>query len=133
MAAEFDITKYLTPGENKIAMQIMRWCDGTYLEDQDYWRLSGISRETYLYMRPSAHVEDIFVQPRLDEELKDGILDIDVSSENTDGHTITFTLFDSEGNTVTTNENKVRGGKLSESMKIVSPLHWTAETPHSVG
>lgn len=71
-----------------------------------------------------------FVQPRLDEELKDGILDIDVSSENTDGHTITFTLFDSEGNTVTTNENKVRGGKLSESMKIVSPLHWTAETPH---
>lgn len=55
MAAEFDITKYLTPGENKIAMQIMRWCDGTYLEDQDYWRLSGISRETYLYMRPSAH------------------------------------------------------------------------------
>ena len=62
VAAEFDVTKYLKPGqENLIALQVMRWCDGSYLEDQDFWRLCGLARETYLYSRPKAHIEDLFV------------------------------------------------------------------------
>ncbi|WP_455585007.1 glycoside hydrolase family 2 TIM barrel-domain containing protein [Bacteroides sp.] len=130
MAAEFNITKYLKTGENKIAMQVMRWCDGTYLEDQDYWRLSGIARETYLYARPTAHINDIFVHPQLDEELKNGTIDIEVSSENCDGYTMDFTLLNPKGNRVSSTENKVRNGKLFESLRIVSPLHWTAETPN---
>ncbi len=60
VAAEFDITKYITPGkENLIAMQVMRWCDGSWNEDQDFWRLCGIARECYLYARPQAHIDDV--------------------------------------------------------------------------
>ncbi len=61
IAAEFNITKYLKKGENLIAMQVMRWCDGSYLEDQDFWRFTGISREVYLYARPKVHVKNIEV------------------------------------------------------------------------
>ena len=64
VAAEFDITKFITPGkENLIAMQVMRWCDGSWNEDQDFWRLCGIARECYLYARPQAHIEDVFITP----------------------------------------------------------------------
>ena len=59
VAAVFNITKYLKPGQNLIAMQIMRWCDGSYLEDQDFWRFTGIAREVYLYARPKAYIEDL--------------------------------------------------------------------------
>ena len=61
IAAEFNITKYLKKGQNLIAMQVMRWCDGSWLEDQDFWRFTGIAREVYLYARPKAHIEDITV------------------------------------------------------------------------
>ena len=59
VAAEFNITKYLKKGQNLIAMQVMRWCDGSYLEDQDFWRFTGIAREVYLYARPKAHISDL--------------------------------------------------------------------------
>jgi len=59
VAAEFNITKFVKKGQNLIAMQVMRWCDGSYLEDQDFWRFTGIAREVYLYARPKAHIEDI--------------------------------------------------------------------------
>ena len=59
VAAEFNITKYLKSGQNLIAMQVMRWCDGSYMEDQDFWRFTGIAREVYLYARPKAYVEDL--------------------------------------------------------------------------
>lgn len=55
VAAEFNISKYLKPGKNLIAMQVMRWCDGSYFEDQDFWRFTGIAREVYLYSRPKRH------------------------------------------------------------------------------
>ena len=61
VAAEFNITKYLKAGKNLIAMQIMRWCDGSYLEDQDFWRFTGIAREVYLYATPKTHIQDITI------------------------------------------------------------------------
>ena len=61
VAAEFNITKYLKPGKNLIAMQVMRWCDGSYLEDQDFWRFTGIAREVYLYATPKTHLQDITI------------------------------------------------------------------------
>ncbi len=76
MAAEFNITKYIKPGKNLIAMQIYRWCDGSYLEDQDFWRLSGIGRDVYLYARNPLHIEDLFVIPDLDAAYQNGSLDV---------------------------------------------------------
>ena len=79
LEAEFDLTKYLKPGkENLIAFQIFRWCDGSYLEDQDFFRLSGIARECYLYARNKKHIKDIRVTPDLDAQYTDGSLAIDL-------------------------------------------------------
>ncbi len=77
MAAEFNITKYLKKGQNLIAMQVMRWCDGSYLEDQDFWRFTGIAREVYLYARPKAHIQDITVQQDWLVDSKRGVLKVD--------------------------------------------------------
>ena len=76
VAAEFNITKYLKPGKNLIAMQIMRWCDGSYLEDQDFWRFTGIAREVYLYATPKVHVQDITIGQ--DYQQGNGQLSVDV-------------------------------------------------------
>ena len=79
LEAEFDLTKYLKPGkENLIAFQIFRWCDGSYLEDQDFFRLSGIARECYLYARNKKQIKDIRVTPDLDAQYTDGLLAIDL-------------------------------------------------------
>ncbi|MCR4603237.1 MAG: DUF4981 domain-containing protein [Prevotella sp.] len=80
VAAEFNITKYLKKGQNLIAMQVMRWCDGSYLEDQDFWRFTGIAREVYLYARPKAHIQDIVITQDLDVASKRGILKVDATT-----------------------------------------------------
>ncbi|MCR5159131.1 MAG: DUF4981 domain-containing protein [Prevotella sp.] len=77
VAAEFNITKYLKKGQNLIAMQVMRWCDGSWLEDQDFWRFTGIAREVYLYARPKAHIEDITISQDWIVDAKRGVLKVD--------------------------------------------------------
>ena len=109
VAAEFNITKYLKKGKNLIAMQVMRWCDGSYLEDQDFWRFTGIAREVYLYARPKQHIEDIFItQDYLNGK---GILDVNVKAPK--GTTVETSLQDNDGNVV--------------SLESVKP--WSAEIP----
>ena len=81
VAAEFNITKYLKPGKNLIAMQVMRWCDGSYIEDQDFWRFTGIAREVYLYATPKAHVEDLTMTQDWAVDSKRGILKFDVKTK----------------------------------------------------
>ena len=109
IAAEFDVTKYLKKGENLIAMQVMRWCDGSYLEDQDFWRFTGIAREVYLYARPKLHIEDIFVhQDYLDGR---GVLQVEVKAPK--GTTTEQQLTDDKGQDV--------------DLAQVKP--WSAETP----
>ena len=110
VAAEFNITKYLKKGKNLIAMQVMRWCDGSYLEDQDFWRFTGIAREVYLYARPKAHIEDLTVtQDYVDGK---GVLKIDAKAPK--GTTIEQRLEDKNGNEV--------------SLENVKP--WSAEIPN---
>ena len=93
MAAEFDITPYLVPGkENLVAMQVMRWCDGSYLEDQDFWRFTGIAREVYMYARPQVRVDDLFILPDLDKNYKNGTLKISATAENAAGKSLRYTL-----------------------------------------
>ena len=117
VAAEFNITKYLKPGRNLIAMQVMRWCDGSYLEDQDFWRFTGIAREVYLYATPKVHIQDITIgQDYADGK---GLLDVDVKVAGGKAD-VEATLYDAEGNKVTEG--------LKATVENVKP--WTAETPY---
>ncbi len=132
VAAEFDLTKYLKPGqENLIAMQVMRWCDGSYLEDQDFWRLTGIAREVYLYARPQARIEDLFITPDLVNDYQDGRLDVRLTTVSAKGKTVVLTLKDAEGNEV--QSQRVTAGRDGETQvvfEVENPLKWTAETPN---
>ena len=116
VAAEFNITKYLKPGRNLIAMQVMRWCDGSYLEDQDFWRFTGIAREVYLYATPKVHIQDITIgQDYADGK---GLLNVDVKVAGK--AQLEARLFDADGKQVTEG--------LTATVENVKP--WTAETPY---
>ncbi len=125
LEAEFDLTRYLRPGqENLIAFQVFRWCDGTYLEDQDFFRYSGVGRDCYLYAREKRRIEDIRVTPDLDAEYKDGTLTVDVKLK---GSAIaTLKLKDAQGKEVTS--ATTRGETVT--MHVSNPHKWTAETPY---
>ena len=135
VACEFDITKYITPGkENLIAMQVMRWCDGSWNEDQDFWRLCGITRECYLYARPQAHIEDVFITPDLVHEYKDGALNGRIDLVNGKGKTVKMRMTDAEGKEVFNgsivaldNGPVTFGYQVAELQNIQK---WTAETPY---
>ena len=125
LEAEFDLTRYLKLGqENLIAFQVFRWCDGTYLEDQDFFRYSGVGRDCYLYAREKRRIEDIRVTPDLDAEYKDGTLTVDVQLK---GNAIaTLKLKDAQGKEVAA--ATTRGETVT--MQVSNPHKWTAETPY---
>ena len=133
LGAEFDLTKYLIPGrENKIAFQVFRWSDGSWLEDQDFWRLSGVARDVYLYARPKTHLGDIRVVTDLDEAYQDAVLKVDAEVANATGATrVGFTLTDPSGKTVFSEEGlKPVKGAVKLEMAVANPLKWSAETPN---
>ncbi|NLF40784.1 DUF4981 domain-containing protein, partial [bacterium] len=82
LSAEFNITGFLREGDNALAVQVMRYCDGTYLEDQDYWQMSGIQRDVYLYAKPKAHIRDFVVRTRFDAAYADAELEVNVFLSN---------------------------------------------------
>ena len=127
LEAEFDLTKYLRPGKNVIAFQVFRWCDGTYLEDQDFFRYSGVGRDCYLYTRTTNHIEDIRITPDLDAQYKDGTLQIAVQMKGKG--TVDLKLLDKAGKEVTTAQVK-GSGKQTATMNVSNPEKWTAETPN---
>lgn len=130
MAAEFDITRYLQPGKNLIAMQIYRWCDGSYLEDQDFWRLSGIGRDVYLYARNPLHMEDMFIVPDLDAQYKDGTLNITAKTTR-GGGAVDFVLEDQNGHVVEKATVKPDAkGNIRTVLKVADPAKWSAEEPN---
>ena len=127
LEAEFDVTRYVKPGENVFAMQIFRWCDGSYLEDQDFFRHSGISRDCYLYARETGGIRDIRITPDLDASYKDGSLSITVTTAgNCD---VSLSLSDADGNEVAGTEVSGKG-HISADMSVAAPYKWTAETPY---
>lgn len=127
LAAEFDLTPFLHPGrENLIAFQVFRWCDGSYLEDQDYFRYHGVARDCYLYTRDKNRIEDIRVLPNLDNKYEDGSLNVSMSVKGC--ISVRLELFDPKGKKI--NETLLKGKKtLSASFDVDSPEKWTAETP----
>lgn len=128
LAQEFDITKYVKPGaENTIAMMVRRWCDGTYLEDQDFFRFSGIARESYLYLREKNRVEDIRVNATLDDNYKNGILNVEAMLKGSG--TLKIELLDGDKVVAQTTVPNAKG-KVTKSFDIADPRKWTAETPN---
>ena len=83
VAAEFDITRLLKPGRNLISFQVFRWCDGSYSEDQDFWRFSGVARECYLYARQHDAITDVRISSTLAHDYRDGVLDVAVTMQGT--------------------------------------------------
>lgn len=131
LAAEFDLTPYLKFGEdNLIAMRVMRWCDGSYLEDQDFWRFTGIAREVFMYSRPQSRVEDVSIWADLTDSYKNGALDILLTTSQADGMNVEMTLLSPEGKIVDSATKNVSGGKVEASFKVRNPLKWSAETPN---
>jgi beta-galactosidase len=140
--AEFNITRFLRPGENTLAVEIYRWSDGAYLEGQDYWKISGIERDVYLYSTPPVMIRDFFVLGDLDEKYRDGNLEVTVEvksyRENKSGpFRIKLELFDKNREAVLTDSLKksfeIEGrAKTNLTFKqfIPNPAKWTAETPN---
>lgn len=123
VAAEFNISKYLKPGKNLIAMQVMRWCDGSYFEDQDFWRFTGIAREVYLYARPKLHAADIRLNAALENNYQDGVLNYKVSLKG--GKTdVAITLCDKDGKQI------AQATGVQGVIKVPKVNAWTAETPY---
>ena len=127
LEAEFNLTKYLKPGKNLIAFQVFRWCDGTYLEDQDFFRYSGVGRNCYLYSRNKKYIQDTRVTPDLDSNYTNGTLNVALNLNGSG--TVELNLTDPAGKSVATAQVNGNGQK-SVVMDVSNPEKWTAETPN---
>jgi beta-galactosidase/beta-glucuronidase len=142
MPAEFNVTALVRPGRNLLAARVLKWCDGSYLEDQDFWRLSGIFRDVYLLALPSVHLRDAFVRTQFDREYRDATLAVDLAIRNLGakpaaGVRAEARLLDAAGRAVL--NASVAGGVrippdgerlLGFRAVVRSPLKWSAEEPN---
>lgn len=127
--SEWNITEYLHKGDNLIAMKIHRWCDGSYLEDQDFWRMSGIARDCYIYARDKRRIVDVVLTPDLDKEYRNGSLDVAVSV--TRGvERISLSLADAAGQRIAGGDFKPEHGIVKTSFAVENPKKWSAEEPN---
>ena len=125
LEAEFNLTPYLKPGQkNLIAFQVFRWCDGTYLEDQDFFRYSGVGRDCYLYARDKKRIEDIRVTPDLDANYQNGSLNVNLNLKGSGK--VNLILKDASGKEVATTQ----ATKGTATLEVENPHKWTAETPY---
>ena len=125
LEAEFNLTPYLKPGQkNLIAFQVFRWCDGTYLEDQDFFRYSGVGRDCYLYARDKKRIEDIRVTPDLDANYQNGSLNVTLNLKGSGK--VNLILEDASGKEVATTQ----ATKGTATLEVENPHKWTAETPY---
>lgn len=128
--AEFDITPYLQEGENKLAVEVYQRSTGSWLEDQDFWRFSGIFRDVYLYTVPEIHTSDLHMRPELDASFTKGTLSIDLKLQGEEPSKITAELVDAKGIPVQTASAKYIDGKWLISMPVEHPTFWSAENPY---
>ncbi|MDM5329108.1 glycoside hydrolase family 2 TIM barrel-domain containing protein [Neobacillus sp. CF12] len=128
--ADFDLTPYLVDGENKLAVEVYQRSTGGWLEDQDFWRFSGIFRDVYLYTVPEIHVADLHVRPELDSTFTRGTLSVDLKIQGSAASKITAELVDRKGGHVQTAEAEKVDGKWSLTMPVEQPALWSAENPY---
>ncbi|WP_418992406.1 glycoside hydrolase family 2 TIM barrel-domain containing protein [Alistipes sp.] len=130
LEAEFDLTPYLRPGRNLVAFQVFRWSDGTYLEDQDFWRLSGVGRDVWLQARDRKRLEDLHLTPGLDGDYRDGWLEI-AGSVTRGVRSLDLTLRDANGRTVAEKSLRPDGkGRVAGRIDVADPAKWSAEEPN---
>ena len=140
LPAEFNITRYLQPGENVLAVRVYRWSDGSYMEDQDFWRLAGIYRSVYLWSAPAVHVRDFTVVTDLDEKYENAILRVSAELVNYNDQTfedcdLELALLDADGNEVVRQTDPFSMTPHAEktlelAQPVMNPLKWTDETPN---
>jgi beta-galactosidase/beta-glucuronidase len=142
LPAEFDITPYVQVGENTMTAMVIRWSDGSYLEDQDHWWMAGIYRDVYVYAIPRVHVQDVFARAGLDDDYRDGLLDVRARIGTYGGadawdHTLEMQLYDAGGSAVLS--EPVCGQveialqqitKVDLQAPVAAPSKWSAETPY---
>ncbi len=132
---EFNITKYLKSGKNSLAVEIFRWCDGSYLEDQDFWRMSGITRDVYLIARDEQQIQDFRVTSGLDETYTNGVFSLNIDILNlgeTAGATIVEAVLSDNGSAVETFSKALTAGKTNVVFDAAIPnvKQWSAEIPN---
>jgi len=139
--AEFDLTRYVHAGSNTLAVEVYRWSDGSYLEDQDFWRLSGIFRDVFLYSTPELYVRDFQVKTELDSEYKDALLTVSVDLENYSGQAslggkVGLSIKDATGRDVIPEQAEQVDALPGKSVKVEfeesvkAPVLWSAENPY---
>ncbi|MES3153961.1 glycoside hydrolase family 2 TIM barrel-domain containing protein [Sphingomonas faeni] len=132
LPSEFDVTRYVKPGGNTVAIQVFRWSDGSYLEDQDFWRVSGIERSVYLIAAPSMRLRDVFVRAALDASYRDGLLTVDFAVTPGVSATARLLLYDGD-RLVAERSASVAAGGAERSVTLAATVAgvrpWTAETP----
>ncbi len=140
--AEFDITTYVKPGKNLLAVEVIRWSDGSYLEDQDFWRMSGIFRDVYLMATPKVHIRDYYFRTDLDDNYKDATARLNISltnfgEENYQPHTVAVFMLDAAGDTVLTDQlqtdDSIPVGQemvMEVTYDVPNPKKWSAEQPN---
>lgn len=141
--AEFDITKFIKEGKNNLACELYRFSDGAYLEGQDYWKISGLERDVYLYSRPNVHIRDFFVHAGLDSNYRNGLfsLDLEVKNENLNQNSqnqVQIELFENDDQKSPIVklvrqiqvENRYETTIRFTQQKIINPKKWTAEIPN---
>jgi len=142
MPAEFDVTAYVKAGVNELALEVYRWTDGAYLEDQDFWRLSGIYRDVILWSVPDVHIWDVTVVTELDADYCDADLNVTVDLRNqggvdVGGLEVEAQLYDAAGNSVVSTSGSVEGdvvaggtGAVALTTRVEDPAKWSAEHPN---
>lgn len=139
--AEWDITEYLIDGENVLAAEVYRWSDGSYLECQDFWRISGIERDVYIYSTPKTRIRDFFAKADLDADYKNGVFSLDVDLTNhfeklrSGNYNVEYQIFDENKSIIATDSQEAKINRKSDlsltfSKEIPNPKKWTAETPN---
>lgn len=144
LPAEFDLTPYLVEGNNSLSVMVIRWCDGSYIEDQDMWWLSGIFRDVYLYTKPALAIRDVFINTELDDCYRDAVLAVttDLSAKTT-SHQVKVALFDAQGETVSlvgaqsagtaqreVDEKGAWDDRIEHRLQVANPQKWSAEHPY---
>lgn len=136
LPAEFDLTDFVQPGKNKLALKVLQWADAAYLEGQDMWRMGGIERDVYVYAAPATRIRDAFFRANLDDAYKDGIVDLDVevarAKHGPAAGRLRLTLLDGERTVLSSDEFSrppAGSGVFKLQVRVPDVKQWTAETP----
>lgn len=139
--SEFDVTEYVKPGQNQIALEVYRYSDATYFECQDMWRMSGIERDVYIYSRPKVHVEDYFADTNLTDDYQHGVFNFSASIQNeskqkASGYQLKVEVLDTRKNAVLTEKlalktvSKGKESQVSVQKTLKNVAKWSAEKPN---